>query len=287
MSEKSNAATLPRMHLIGVPVFPPGLEYLMRVMSDENIDSREQIQAIELFPTIVARLISVANSAGARTAGSITTLPAAFQRLGFHVVRAIAVGLAVSNVFDPARCPAFDALRHWLRALLVADISTQLVEFAPPRHREQLSPARSAALLHNIGALVLAHCLPREANDAFDAVDTGVEALVSVALKARTGFTTLEAGAQIAGRWELPATYHAMFEHLEHSDYEGEHWAVVHLVAQACHLCSAQDAEWQTDLYHARLAQTGIDEAAVRACHGELPVRQQRLRQLAADVFKR
>jgi HD-like signal output (HDOD) protein len=289
MSTMATASEPPVKKRLGaVPVMPPGVLYLMGELAREDSGLRDLVILLERFPTIAARVIGVSNSAWSASPQVISTLDAACRRLGFQVVRAIAVGLAVSNAFDPTRCPTFNPVRQWTRSMLAAEVAGYLARLVEAKWQEQVEPARMAALMHNIGLLALSHCLPKETDAALRETVDGADASTSLSasLLAHTGFTVSEAGAQASRDWDLPAMHCAMFEHIEDADYSGEHWLVVQIVGQARALCSVRSAEWQPELYRPLLARAGISAEAVESCHATIAPMRELIGAMASDLFR-
>jgi HD-like signal output (HDOD) protein len=289
MSTAALASEQPAKKRLGaVPVMPPGVLYLLGELAREDSGLRDLVVLLERFPTIAARVIGVSNSAWSAAPQVISTLDAACRRLGFQVVRAIAVGLAVSNSFDPTRCPAFNPVRQWTRSMLAAEVAGYLARLVEPQWQEQVEPARMAALIHNIGLLALSHSLPKETDAALRATsdEADVARSLSATLLAHTGFTVSEAGAQASRDWDLPAMHCAAFEHIEDPDYSGDHWLVVQIVAQARALCSAHATDWRPELYRPLLARAGISAEEVEACHATVGPLRELIGTMASELFR-
>ncbi|MCP4996368.1 MAG: HDOD domain-containing protein, partial [Gammaproteobacteria bacterium] len=136
-----------------LPVLPAGIPYLLTVLTDEEIAINELARILERFPTIVARLIALANSAWSSPASDVTSLEMACARLGFNIIRSVSIALAIAQPFDPNRCQAFDAERYWCSALLTADAATWLSPLSQVAYAPEPETARVGGLLHNLGLL--------------------------------------------------------------------------------------------------------------------------------------
>ncbi len=108
-----------RMNLLStlkLPTLPAGTPFLMKSLTDENIDFVELAAVLEKFPSIAGKLISLVNSVWSAPASEISSLEAACSRLGFGVVRSTSIALAIASPFDATRCRWFDAERFWCSA---------------------------------------------------------------------------------------------------------------------------------------------------------------------------
>jgi len=236
-----------------LPVLPPNAPYLLRAMSSEEIGFAELARVVEKFPTIAARLISLANSTWSSPVTEVTSLEMACARLGFFVVRSVSVALSIANVFNPRTCPAFDPIRYWANAFLTADLCTGLAEELEETGEVDPQMARTAGLLHNLGLLWLATWMPEETHRALlasdDAPDTPLEGLLVEHCGA--GFT--EAGALLTEAWKFPEVLTEALRHQAETGYDGEHWesaALVGLAGRVIHACkeeaplAASDPRW-------------------------------------------
>lgn len=207
-----------------LPVLSPGVSCLLESLSDGDIGFPSIARAIEQFPTIAGRLISVANSAWSAPVSTINSLDMACSRLGFGVVKSISIALVIASPFNPHRCPAFDAVLHWCSALVTADAAALLATASHSTAQLDPSAARSAGLLHNLGLLWLADELPMETQQALLAVKEHPSLSLGQAFIGITGFSHTQAGGHLAQAWQLPAPLAIAMRHYSGSDFEGEHW---------------------------------------------------------------
>ncbi len=135
---------------------------ILRALTVKGIGLMDVVRVIDSHALIVARLISLANSAWSNPVRPITGLQQACARLGLDVVRSVSVGLCVCRSFNLGRCSNFDPLLHWLASLLAAEICAKIAD----DHNEDVSAARTAGLMHNVGILWLADRFPNEKNQA-------------------------------------------------------------------------------------------------------------------------
>jgi len=186
-----------------IPVLPPGAPHLLKSLTDDSISFVELAGVIERYPTIAARLISLANSAWSSPVSEITSLDNACSRLGFDVVRSASIALAVSAPFDTSRCPEFDARHFWCSGLLAADGAAWLAQFSKSIHMEPPT-ARAAGLIHNLGLLLLVDQLPKEVDQAIKLTNKDEGMQLTQALLYILGFDHCDAGRQLGLAWELP-----------------------------------------------------------------------------------
>ncbi len=203
MTMLGNDDKLQRLNFKHVPVLPPGAPYLLKALTDESLSFIELAEVIERYPTIAARLISLANSAWSSPVSEIKSTETACSRLGFDVVRSASIALAVSAPFDTSRCPDFDTRFFWTTSLLAADGVAWL---AKARKSGDIEPpsARAAGLIHNLGLLLLADQLPVEVDQAIKLISKDGNMRLGEALLYILGFDHCDAGRLLGISWQLP-----------------------------------------------------------------------------------
>ena len=214
-----------------LPVFPPGLPYLLRELGDEDLPYERMAEVLERFPSIVARLIALANSAWSSPVAPIDSLENACARLGFNVVRSVSVALAVAAPFQPERCQGFDIVRFWSSALLCADVANWVASRARLEHTQA---ARTAGLLHNIGLVWLADQYPDQVQLAITESQQQQSTLNTLLIE-HCGMGYDEAGGKIAALLELPPSLReAIAEHRRaaETDFQGSQLACAVGLAQ-------------------------------------------------------
>ena len=269
-----------------LPVLPQGAPHLLRAMSNSEMDFRELAQVIEKFPSIAARLIALANSSWSSPVVPVTSLEMACSRLGFAVVRSVAIALSIANIFNPQACPAFDPIRYWTGALLTAEIAHALALEAHLEEDTEPQSVRTAGLLHSLGLLWLAAWFPEETHSALLlATEPGHSLGADEALVAELGFGYREAGACLAEAWHFPAALTLPIRHHCDLDYDGEAWQSAGLVGLARMLIETNDATDSHPPEESVCRRVGVAPDHCENLLEELPERQQSLAELAGVLF--
>ncbi len=153
---QSAESTLGQLSALQLPSLPAGAPYLLKSLTNENIDFAELASVVEKFPGIAGKLISLVNSAWSAPATEVTSLEDTCSRLGLGVVRSTSIALAVAAPFNSTRCPSFDLEYYWCSVLLAADAASRLAGVSSSIRDFEPATARAAGLLHNLGLLWLA-----------------------------------------------------------------------------------------------------------------------------------
>ena len=183
---------------------PASAMRLAGLVTDDDWDLGAIAEIIRLDQALTGRLLGAANSAMSGARRTIDSVEQAVMRLGPGTVLALAIGSAVKGEMQRA-LPEYGLSegvlwRHAVAAALAADLA---------RHHCKMpisTEAFAAALLHDIGKLLLARHLEPEAitflqRAAEEAGLSSEEAEVEVL---RVGHAEL--GALVARRWGLPET---------------------------------------------------------------------------------
>ncbi len=194
---------LQRLNCKHLPVLPPDISRLIKSLTDDSVKFSQLADTIEIYPSIAARLIAIANSAWSSPMDEITSLEKACTRLGFNIVRSTSIALAVAAPFDPNRCPGFNAKRFWSTSLLAAEGAT-LLATSSTSTSIQPATARAAGMLHNLGLLLLADKLPIEVNESIKLVQKQEYIHLGDALQYMLGFNHCDAGRLLGQNWKLP-----------------------------------------------------------------------------------
>lgn len=189
-----------------VPVLPRGTTELFGALGDPALSFDLLTERLAVFPSIVARLLALANSPWSSPVTPVAALDDAVSRLGLDIVRSVSVALLVSNTFDANRCRHFNPRRYWCSALLSAECASLLAAAARPAPPMPPAAARTAGLINNLGLLWLADALPAETDRALGAVAADPALSVSAALLTACGVSDGDAGEALGRTWNLPET---------------------------------------------------------------------------------
>lgn len=187
-----------------LPVLSDGAPILLDALSDATLTFDELADTLASFPTIVARLMSLANSPWSSPASPVTDLDSAIARLGLDVVRSVSIALTIAAPFNPMHCGAFSARRYWSSALLAALTASRIAVATGPNIGFSSPAARTGGLMHNVGLLWLADALPKETDRALAIAAENSMTSVNEALLSTCGVSYCQAGAALSDAWHIP-----------------------------------------------------------------------------------
>jgi HD-like signal output (HDOD) protein len=169
---------------------------------DWSMDELER--AIALDPGFAPRILRMANSALASRGHPITSVREAVMRIGSGPILSIAMGLGVRRRLD-APLPQFGLAKGalWIHSVAAA-LTVELL--AAPLQREPPVEAFTAALLHDVGKLVMARFLDPESRAKLRKAELEGRAAARAAEIELLGADHGELGALVAEHWLLPAS---------------------------------------------------------------------------------
>ncbi|EGW55045.1 putative signal transduction protein [endosymbiont of Tevnia jerichonana (vent Tica)] len=253
---------------------------------DDEIGFHELAHEIERFPTITARLISLANSAWASPRSPVTNLNQACVQLGLQVVRSLSIALAISSPFNPSRCPAFHAERFWCTCMLVGEGAGRLSEQAGARLECDPQTARTAGLLHSLGLLWLADNIPEETAQALSLDEADPTSCVRQALRQTVGDDYCSVGGCLGQAWALPDVLtNAMRYHCDKS-YHGTSWQTAALVGSAANMVSRLYRGEDFQAEDPRLKKLEFAESELESVFQKLADQFERTQELAKALFQ-
>ena len=185
----------------GLEPLPVSVTRLATLIASDDYDARDVVEVISFDPALTASILRAANSASSAATKAVSTVHDAVVRLGGGPVLSIATGGAVRSrlkqIEDPTRA-GMDAWRHAVTAAL----SSELVREVSPMYIP--ASAMTAALLHDVGKLVLAKALTPHMLHLIEQVATAERLTPLQAEMAVLETHHGELGAIAAEAWQLP-----------------------------------------------------------------------------------
>jgi len=228
-----------QLSTLQLPTLPAGTPFLLKSLTNENIDFVELALLLENFPSIAGKLISLANSAWSAPTSEVTSLEATCSRLGLSIVKSTSIALAIAAPFNPTRCLSFDPEHFWCSALLTADAASRLALISSSNNDLESSTVRAAGLLHNLALLWLVDKLPDEVDQAYQRVKDSKAESLHQALVQILGFNQQQAGQHLGNSWALPELLVSAMTHYPEVNYQGSSLEIVTTVGLAVKLVLA------------------------------------------------
>jgi len=189
-----------------------------QLVENPNSTIADIAKVISQDPSFTVRLLRVANSSFYGFPATIDTVPKAVSIIGTSQIRSLALATSVASTFDGLPNSLVSMHDFWKHSLYCALIARLLAKKAK---RCDPDAVFTAALLHDIGELVIFNRLPQPAKEAILMVlDSGDELPMYQAERKVMNFDHAQVGGELARQWKLPPMLQECVEF--HHDIRGE-----------------------------------------------------------------
>ena len=213
-----------------LPPLTGSTQEILIAVNNPDIHVEELCHVLEESPPLVARLLSLANSAYFGYPGTVNSIRHAIIRvLGLNIVKSLTIGILLSDALDIENCPLFDNQRFWFTSVATANLSQKFCSLISEKEAIDPATAYSSGLLCNIGLLALVHKFPEAMNMVFKEVNSGDRRVNSV-LKENFDLDQYESGAWLAQRWNLPQSIATVIAFNRNNEYDGPYSTNARLV---------------------------------------------------------
>jgi HD-like signal output (HDOD) protein len=140
---------------VALPSVPEVVTRLQRALSDDGVNNETVVRLIGSEPSLAARLMTVANSAALNASSrQIADLRTAVARVGFNIVRSVALSFAVEQL---RRSGDFRHLEGQLDTLWRKGVQIAALSHVIARRFSSLNAdtALLAGLMHNVGRIYI------------------------------------------------------------------------------------------------------------------------------------
>ena len=192
-------------NLENLPALPEVSMQILKDMQDPDISLNAAVQSLKKDPSLVMRIMKVANSARYGGAMKVTALEVAAGRLGMSMIRQLVLIDGVMNLFPPSR-GGYETKKYWEHSLttaimaetLISKISSK-VNFPLPKKIECFT----AGVLHGIGILILEIGFPKATYLVAEHVNEKGLSINDAEMEV-LGISNQECGEILSKYWSLP-----------------------------------------------------------------------------------
>lgn len=210
-----------------LPPFSKVAQQAMQLLQKPDFNLRKLVEIIRFDPALTANILKTVNSAFFSRGKEISDLFTATSLLGRNKIHNI-ITITASKAYFPSKLAGYEENpgEIWEHSLAVALISEKLLFLEPSLDASEVF---TAALLHDIGKVVLSQFVDEQFTEIQKYIDAGTDFLT--AEKRVLGFSHAEVGATVLKHWKFSSnviqtakSYHVL------DSYENP---VVNLVALA------------------------------------------------------
>lgn len=191
--------------LDNLPALPEVSMQILKDMQNPEISLNAAVQSLKKDPSLVMRIMKVANSARYGGAMKVTALEVAAGRLGMSMIRQLVLIDGVMNLFPPSR-GGYETKKYWEHSLTTAILAENIVSkvsrkvnFPLPKKIECFT----AGVLHGIGILILEMGFPKATYLVAEHVNEKGLTIQDAEMEV-LGITNQECGESLSKFWSLP-----------------------------------------------------------------------------------
>lgn len=181
---------------------PASVTRLLRLTSDPSSSMSDLAEVIRYDPVLTVDVLRLANSARSAVRDPVSEVSIAVARLGTSEVLGLAMKRAVQGRMTVA-LPAYgmdadELWRHSLMSAIAAEAISEMSRMRIPGH------ASTAALLHDVGKLVIAKALPAGLSEHFAHITATDPRPLDEIERDILGVDHGEVGATVVRSWGMP-----------------------------------------------------------------------------------
>lgn len=183
-----------------IPTLPASVLRVMQMIEDPFCSSSDLAKVIQADPAMAAKVLKLANSSYYGFRQKIANIPQAVTLLGFATLKNTLLAAAVFDMFRISGT-GFDLPALWTHSVTTATAAKLLAKRA---RYPQSEKAFTAALMHDVGKIILARFIPQGLAEIVEVIQSENLAMYDAEKKV-LGLSHPALGAWVLGRWGLPA----------------------------------------------------------------------------------
>ncbi|MCP4688490.1 MAG: GGDEF domain-containing protein [Desulfobacterales bacterium] len=223
------------IHRMGkLPTLPGIAMEILEAVQREEPNLKEIGDILATDPPLSVEVLKIINSPFYGLPKKITSVFHAVNMLGINTVKNLALSFSLIKSFHLDDTHGFDFTNFWKDSLIGA-VSAKLIT---RRVRPELSEdAFFLGLIHNIGILTLAWCMPKQYSLVTQKT-TNENYLHHEAESQILGFNHMQVGEYLIKSWGLPGTFHAPVGRHHHPEETPPGDSEIELFTRVLHLSS-------------------------------------------------
>jgi len=180
----------------------PVLSRIVEIIREPDSSISDLKNLIDVDPPLSAKVLRSANSAYYGLRRAVLSIQEAIVFLGFRMLREIALTLKAGKIFESGmETGSYSRKELWKHSLSIALCAKNIYRKEFRQHGDDIY---SAALLHDIGIMVIEQFAPETFTGIINTVEEGHLCIEDVE-KQLLGYNHADIGMELAVRWNLPA----------------------------------------------------------------------------------
>jgi len=214
-----------------LPAMPELATKLLQLRNSKGATVEQLAEIVILDPAISAQVIRYANSPFFGQQGKVNSLAdAIFRVLGYESVMHMALGMAMSKIFNLPTGGPVGQSRIWQNATYCAALCQKLASKIQWGSRLQPGIAYLSALLHNIGFMVMGQLFKHEFQWLNKVIQAEHETPITLVENRLLGVDHTDVATLLMQQWNMPDEVITAAKEHHNDNYNGEHAGYVKLI---------------------------------------------------------
>ncbi|TWI76802.1 putative nucleotidyltransferase with HDIG domain [Desulfobotulus alkaliphilus] len=182
-----------------LPSLPKVILTVNAMLQDPETRTKDLSRIIEKDISLVTRILKLVNSAFFGLRSTVGNIPDAVSLLGFDTLHRLTLSLSILDILGPSKKMPGDWLwPHSIRTAVFCEYLAMETQLCRP------DDAFVAGLLHDIGLIVLARCMPETFMDLEKKSRESGKPFFLMETSLIPDFSHADMGAAMALKWQLP-----------------------------------------------------------------------------------
>ena len=197
------------------------------VLQNPDVTASEIAEVIRLDPAITSKVLRLANSAHIGFSRTVSSLQNAIVLLGLEKVHSIVLASELLNAVDVKDSLLFPLDKFWLHSVTTALIAESIAHHLRRSIQLDENEIFIAALLHDVGKLVLVQLLPDALHEAYS---KSIQNEMPYWKSEDPELSHTNAGKYLAEHWSFPPVLHSAINKHHEPESAGPHSMVVSII---------------------------------------------------------
>ena len=197
------------------------------VLQNPDVTASDMAEVIRLDPAITSKVLRLANSAHIGFSRTVSSLQNAIVLLGLEKVHSLVLASELLNSVDVKESLLFSLDKFWLHSVTTALIAESIARHLRRSIQLDENEVFIAALLHDVGKLVLAQLLPDALHEAYS---KSIQKEVPYWKGEDPELCHTNAGKYLAEHWSFPPVLYSAINNHHEPQSAGAHSMVVSII---------------------------------------------------------
>lgn len=183
---------------------PSLISQLHAIDPSDPAAGHELAKIVAEIPHLKKKILKLVNSLYHSYPDPVASIATAVVILGFDLISNMVITTTMINTFNSTGTPNFNRRQFWVHSIATAEAAKKFAEEEKSLNEQEIRALYIAAILHDLGILILEANFPEEFSSIVEETEKSPESYYTVEKKHLFAMTHDTIGKIIAQKWELP-----------------------------------------------------------------------------------